>query len=779
MRMRSRTMQARCSALTIVLASVCVLAGMWVLFLAAAPRTAAHADDLQARVQPAAAASELVWVKTGGPLGGLGYDIRARSDNGDVMLVTDNSSGVHRSENGGQTWVASNNGIEVRAGVSLEGIPVFSLTIDPHDNNIVWSGTQGRLGIYRSGDGGRTWVRKVSGVAGDFGVSVRGFTVDPLDSRIVYAAVELSSVAWAGRSIAGREFDLTKGMVYKTVDGGEHWTAIWFGDNLARYVWVDPDNSNILYVSTGIFDREAANSDPAANVAGGVGILKSTDGGQTFRALNQANGLGNLYVGSLFMHPTNPRILLAATGNNQYSSGAGVYLTTDGGETWTRTLSEGTTPFGAVEVSTASPEIVYAAGGSFYRSGDGGLTWNRYFQRTNPGSTSSFPIWGPPGVRAGFAIDLEVDRRNPMRVFANMYGGGNFLSTDGGETWTDASRGYTGAMMLSVAIDPADPAIVYSVARSGVFKSTDRGAVWQGLNSASLPSELGAVVVSPFNRQQVLLSDTMTGKLWKSDDGARTWELTLDYGKTIATIPVANVNDRTQGFVSLAYAPSDARIVYAGMAIRFCWTYHDSRACSVPTCTRLHQSTDGGATWQITAGEGLGLPSILALAVHPTHPDIVYAGTGDAGVFKTENGGKTWVPINTGVSSRYIRSIAIDPVSPNTVYMGTNDAAVFKSTDGGASWRASKAGLIPNAGIRALVLDPTNPSTLWAGDQFSGVYRSVNAGETWAPMNVGLSRHAILAMAISNDGRTLYAGTEGEGMFRLDIPAALSVRRQE
>ena len=111
--------------------------------------------------------------------------------------------------------------------------------------------------------------------------------------------------------------------------------------------------------------------------------------------------------------------------------------------------------------------------------------------------------------------------------------------------------------------------------------------------------------------------------------------------------------------------------------------------------------------------------------------------------------------------------------------MGTNDAAVFKSTDGGASWRASKAGLIPNAGIRALVLDPTNPSTLWAGDQFSGVYRSVNAGETWAPMNVGLSRHAILAMAISNDGRTLYAGTEGEGMFRLDIPAALSVRRQE
>src|ERR1019366_3992545 len=88
-------------------------------------------------------------------------------------------------------------------------------------------------------------------------------------------------------------------MVYKTTDGGEHWTQIWQGDNLARYVWIDPGNRNLLYVSTGFFDREDAQSNPVANLAGGVGILKSTDGGQTWRVLNQTNGLGNLYVGSL------------------------------------------------------------------------------------------------------------------------------------------------------------------------------------------------------------------------------------------------------------------------------------------------------------------------------------------------------------------------------------------------------------------------------------------------------------------------------------------------
>ncbi len=114
----------------------------------------------------------------------------------------------------------------------------------------------------------------------------------------------------------GRAFDLVKGVVYKTVDRGEHWTAVWRGDNLARYIWLDPRNPDVVYVSTGIFDREAANSDPDAGVPGGVGVIKSVDGGRTWRRV--ATGMRNLYVGSLFMHPTRPDVLLAGVGSDVY-----------------------------------------------------------------------------------------------------------------------------------------------------------------------------------------------------------------------------------------------------------------------------------------------------------------------------------------------------------------------------------------------------------------------------------------------------------------------------
>ena len=241
-------------------------------------------------------------------------------------------AGVFMSTDGGQTWFPSNEGITTRTGESGDAIPVFCLTIDPHDFNIIWIGTQNVRGIFKSVDGGRTWVKMDNGVIENEGITFRGITIDPHASDIVYAAAEISSWVWAGEGRNGREFDMTQGVVYKTTDGGQNWAPIWRGDSLARYVWVDPRDPNVLYVSTGIFDREAANSAPDSRIPGGEGILKSTDGGETWTQVN--NGLDNLYVGSLFMHPQDPDILLAGTGNNQYFDQAGVYLSTNGGASW-------------------------------------------------------------------------------------------------------------------------------------------------------------------------------------------------------------------------------------------------------------------------------------------------------------------------------------------------------------------------------------------------------------------------------------------------------------
>ncbi len=241
-----------------------------------------YIDDIQEELAPTSSfivdksISGLTWVRTGGPLGGLGYDIRMISDDPDTMFVTDSWAGVFLSNDGGKNWVPSNEGIIARTGSTGDAIPIFCLTIDPINPNIIWAGTQSIRGIFKSIDGGLTWTSKVQGVIEEEGITFRGFAIDPNNSDIVYAAAELSSFVWNhGVASQGREFDMTAGVVYKTIDGGETWNAIWRGDNLARYILIDPRDTNVLYVSTGIFDREAANSNPETGDPGGEGVENS------------------------------------------------------------------------------------------------------------------------------------------------------------------------------------------------------------------------------------------------------------------------------------------------------------------------------------------------------------------------------------------------------------------------------------------------------------------------------------------------------------------------
>ena len=146
----------------------------------------------------AAQAQDLTWIRTGGPLGGLGYDIRMRQDDLDRMFVTDAFAGAFASTDGGQTWAPANEGITTRIGMSGDAIPIFCLTIDPNDPNIIWAGTDGVRGIYRSTDGGATWTKMDNGVVEAEGITFRGFGVEPGNSDVVYAAAEVSSWTWAG-----------------------------------------------------------------------------------------------------------------------------------------------------------------------------------------------------------------------------------------------------------------------------------------------------------------------------------------------------------------------------------------------------------------------------------------------------------------------------------------------------------------------------------------------------------------------------------------------------
>ena len=84
-------------------------------------------------------------------------------------------------------------------------------------------------------------------------------------------------------------------------------------------------------------------------------------------------------------------------------------------------------------------------------------------------------------------------------------------------------------------------------------------------------------------------------------------------------------------------------------------------------------------------------------------------------------------------------------------------------------WEAIAAGLNPESRVNDLVFDPTNPQVVYMADAFSGVYRSTDGGSSWAGISNGLRTRAVNELAISADGLHLYAATEGEGVFRLDL----------
>jgi photosystem II stability/assembly factor-like uncharacterized protein len=704
------------------------------------------------------------WVKVGGPIGGLGYDVRYQSHNPrgkQIMFVTDNYSGVNKSMDGGKNWFASNMGVKGRSGVSGDAIPVFSLTVDPNKSNIVWMGLKDVKGVYKSTDGGMNW-HNVTPEMREKEFVFRGFTIMPGNSNIVFAQGELPT------GEQGKGFSKVKGRIYQTKDGGQSWKKMWEGNDLVRYVIVNPVNHKILFASCGIFDREAFNSncksptlqgqdlEASRKDRGGVGVLRSINGGETWEELNRKNGLTDLYVGSLVMHPDSPEVLLAGCGNNaasHYTDGkkwyrtGGVFRTTDGGDSWIHVLKNEIIT--SVEFSPSNPNIAYAgARQAFFMSKDAGHTWT-------PVAGGKY-AWGPPGVIAGFPIDILVDPSNPSVLFANNYGGGNVKSTNGGRGWTMASQGYTGALMFDLAIHPFNSEIVYAGAKSGLFKTENSGSLWKGLSHppAEFP-ECYSVALHPKNPNIVVASQELSGRVYHSTDGGQTWK------QAFRLQPPPGAANQKYGFKRIVFAPSHPRDVYAATCSGI------NQIKDHPVAFGVYKSTDAGApgSWKEANSPVLKKQAVTDIAVHPKNHFKVYAATVKGGLFRSTDAGSKWT-VPPGLANKDVRSVAIDPNKPHIVYAGLHAGGVYRSQDDGNTWHRMAAGMDDKEPVWALVVDPAGYA--WAGTRRSGVFRWDDIEQQWIKVNKGLSTKAVIDLEISKDGKVLYAATTGEGVFRYE-----------
>lgn len=304
---------------------------------------------------------------------------------------------------------------------------------------------------------------------------------------------------------------------------------------------------------------------------------------------------------------------------------------------------------------------------------------------------------------------------NILYIATNEY---IYKSRDAGKTWENISGGMSHSRVISMAIDPAYPATVYAGTKGdAVYKSYDGGQRWvpqkTGLDDVTITSVVNDLVFDPTNPSRLFAATTMG--VFESVDGGDSWKKRMQGMKEILMV------------VSFAIDQTRPNVMYAG------------------TTGGVYVSRDQARTWA-KANQGLISPELLsssralmvnALAIDPTRPDTVYAGTLN-GLYRTRDGARSWDRIAQDLPDQMIIATSVAPGATGTVYIAGRQG-LYKSSDGGTIWKAMNNGL-ESLNIRSLAISPSEPDTMYLGTNGTGLYRSRDRGEHWEPVPLSVNR---------------------------------------
>jgi photosystem II stability/assembly factor-like uncharacterized protein len=350
-------------------------------------------------------------------------------------------------------------------------------------------------------------------------------------------------------------------------------------------------------------------------------------------------------------------------------------------------------------------------------------------------SSLEYRLVGP--FRGGRSAAVTGVPGKPNLFYFGSTGGGVWKTEDGGRSWGNISDGFFGGSIGAVEIAASDHNVIYvgggektlrgNVSSGyGIWKSEDAGQTWQaaGLkNSRHVPR----IVVHPTNHDIVfaavlgnIYKPTQDRGVYKSTDGGKSWKRTLF------------TNDQA-GAVDLVMDPNNPRVLYAS-------TWRAKRTpyslSSGGDGSALWKSTDSGDSWtNISDNEGFakGILGIMGITVSPANSQRVWAiveNEKKGGVYRSDDGGKTWSNINSSRSLRqrawYYTRIYADSQDEEVVYVV--NVSYHKSTDGGKNFTSARA---PHGDHHDLWIAPEDPKRMIIGDD-GGAQISYDGGETWS-----------------------------------------------
>jgi photosystem II stability/assembly factor-like uncharacterized protein len=674
----------------------------------------------------------------------------------------------------------------------------------PGDPNTYYAGGASG-GVWKSTDGGVHWKPVFDGQPAQ---SIGSIAIAPSDPNVVWVGT--------GETFIRSNVSLGNG-VYRSTDAGKTWTHLGLEKTgrIGRVV-VDPRSPDVAFVA-------------ALGTCYGPqqerGVYRTQDGGKTWERVLFVDE--NTGISDLAMDPTNPRILFAGAwqidiktwGRKSGGPGSGVFVSRDGGSTWTRITGHGlpAPPLGkvAVAVAASNPQRVYALietgqRGSLWRSDDGGGEWKlvnhsrllnerpHYYTRMlvmpdndreiyfpsngmgvtyDGGETTEEIRWG------GDNHDMWADPKNPTRMMIGNDGGVQ-ISTTRGRQWSFVRLPI--GQMYHVATDNRIPYRVYGQMQDdGSIRGPSRNPGGWGIPPAlwttTAGCETGWATPDPVD-PDIVWGGCYAGVVERFDAKTGMTRTVSVWPERTMGANAGEIRLRMNWTFPIAISPHDHDTVYVGSQY-------------------VHATSDGGRTWRtispdLTLGDktmmgdsgGLTVDNlsveyagvVFSIAESPVEKGLIWAGTNDGLVQVTRDGGGHWTNVTPNIRGLppkgTVGSVFPSRFDAGTCYISVDlhqvddrDPFIYETTDYGTSWTSISSNIpkSPLSYVHVVTEDPRRKGLLYAGTE-NAVYVSFDGGRNWEPLQSKLPHAPAYWLTVEEQFRDLVVATYGRGFWILD-----------
>ena len=691
---------------------------------------------------------KLDWISLGPTVNSARADVvQVDGSHPGTMYVGFGSGGLWKTTNHGLSW---NSVFDEQSSIGIGDVELA-----PSDPSIIYLGTGENLkkprnftlpgtGMYRSDDAGLTWRN----IGLEDSWAIAEIEIHPTNPDIVFVCV--LGHLWSKNQNRG---------LYRTINGGKTWEHVLYKDDMtgANEIVISRSNPEIMYASLWeIFPGISGENS---------GVYRSSDGGATWTAstkgLPSGPKIGRI---GLTVSPTNPDKAYALIDNlnNPRDEAAELYKTVDGGLNWTKTHSEPFKIFPGigwyftdVYVNPINDEEVFCLGVRLAHSLDGGKTFSFI-----GGQVSRMT----PSLAQGLHLDqceLWINPENPNHL-ALGNDGGFYVSYDKGLSWVHYNNIPTGEF-YDITIDQSDytiyggtqdDATVYGPAKELNTKFPDP---WKYVWIDPWDGGDGCVTqVDPEDKSIIYYSR-------QHGDAMR-----LDKSKDVAVSIMPTLPKEMKDTLVFNYMTPYFLSAYNSKTL-----YHGGNY--------VLKSTDQGDSWRVispnltnSSFEEKKSFATGTIVESPTEKGLIYAGTDHGAFWVSKNDGVIWEEHSTGIANNYIRSISPSNHKASRVYMamtGINyddlNKYVYASEDYGKSWKSIASGL-PNEPINVIKEDPTNEKILYAGSM-RGVYISIDRGNSWSYLGINMPATAVADLEIHLPTMELVVGTHGRGIYKTSL----------